>query len=196
MIFRFAIVSDENKTFRREIQIEADSTFLEFHKAILQSVGYADNQMTSFFVCDNEWERRQEISLVEMDTASDQDSYTMDSTRIEEFAQDKGQKFQYVFDTIADRAFYIELKEIITGKHLDAPVCTVSKGKAPKQSDDDLLNQDLFAGIEFEGNKAKNKKEDSFGGSYIDYDLNGDGYDEEDLDNLSQDISWDDNYER
>lgn len=64
MIFKFIMVSDEIDEFRREIEIESDSTFLEFHKAILDSVGYTDDQITSFFICDDEWERSQEISLV------------------------------------------------------------------------------------------------------------------------------------
>ena len=39
MIFKFILVSDEEDEFRREIEIESDSTFLELHKAILESVG-------------------------------------------------------------------------------------------------------------------------------------------------------------
>ena len=40
MIFNFRIVSDEVENFRREIKIDADSTFLDLRNAIYDSVGY------------------------------------------------------------------------------------------------------------------------------------------------------------
>lgn len=194
MIFKFILVSDEEDEFRREIEIESDSTFLEFHKAILESVGYTDDQITSFFICDDDWERYQEVSLVEMDTASDTDCYTMADTHIDEFVEDEGQKLQYVFDTLNDRAFYIELKEVITGKDIAKPVCTKKKGKAPKQIDDSFLAEDLLADINGKGKKGGK------GGS-VDDDIYGDfgddnGYDDEELGELSDDISFEDSYER
>ena len=67
MIYRFTIISDEVDDFIREIQIDPDATFFDFHKAILKSVGYKDNQMTSFFICDDDWEKEKEITLEEMD---------------------------------------------------------------------------------------------------------------------------------
>ena len=56
MIYRFTLISDESDDFVREIQIAPEATFYDFHKAILQSVGYTDDQMTSFFICDEDWE--------------------------------------------------------------------------------------------------------------------------------------------
>jgi hypothetical protein len=38
----------------------------------------------------------------------------------------------YIFDPLADRAFFMELSEIITGKSLDEAVCTKSIGDAPQ----------------------------------------------------------------
>ena len=68
MIYRFIIISDEVDGFMREIQIDADAKFLELHKLILASCGYEDNQLTSFTICENGWEKGQEITLEEMDT--------------------------------------------------------------------------------------------------------------------------------
>ena len=47
MIYRFIIISDEVDNFMREIQIDADATFLDFHKVIQKSCGYEDGEMTS-----------------------------------------------------------------------------------------------------------------------------------------------------
>ena len=42
----------------------------------------------------------------------------------------------YVFDPLADRVFFIELSEIVTGIDLTAPVCSKKRGEAPKQTID------------------------------------------------------------
>ena len=58
MIYRFTLISDEADDFIREIQIDPEATFYDFHEAIVKSVGYTDDQMTSFFICDDDWERK------------------------------------------------------------------------------------------------------------------------------------------
>ena len=113
MVFRFLILSDEVDDFKREIQIDSEATFLELHNAILDSVGYTKDQMASFFVCDDDWSKRTEITLVEMDTSSDVDSYIMEDTHLDELLEDEHQKLLYVFDYMTDRAFFMELREII-----------------------------------------------------------------------------------
>ena len=133
MIYRFTIISDEVDNFRREIQIDSDATFLDFHNAILKSVGYPNDQMTSFFVCDDNWEKETEVTLEDMGTSSDVDSWIMEETPLSELLEEEKQHLLYIFDPLADRAFFIELTEIITGKDLDEAVCTKQVGEAPQQ---------------------------------------------------------------
>lgn len=133
MIFRFLLLSDEVEDFKREIQIDADATFLDLHKAIIASVGYNDGEMSSFFICSDDWEKEKEITLIEMDTSYDEDSYTMEKSVLNDFLEDERQKLMYTFDYMTERAFFMELREIITGKHLDNPICTKSIGEAPAQ---------------------------------------------------------------
>lgn len=133
MVFRFLILSDEVDGFRREIQIDSDNTFYDLHKAIISSVNYEDGEMASFFICSDNWEKEKEITLMEMDTSSDQDSYIMKESVLNDFLEDEKQKIMYVFDYLTERAFFMELREIITGKDLDKPVCTKSEGEAPSQ---------------------------------------------------------------
>ena len=47
--------SDEVDDFIREIQIDSEATFHELHEAILKAAKYSDDQMTSFFICDDDW---------------------------------------------------------------------------------------------------------------------------------------------
>lgn len=133
MIYRFTIISDEADEFIREIQIDPEATFLEFHQAILKSVGYSDDQMTSFFICDDDWEKEKEITLEEMDSNPEMDSWVMKETLLNELIEDEKQKLLYVFDYMTERCFFIELSEIITGKEIKTPNCTRKEGEAPVQ---------------------------------------------------------------
>ena len=133
MIYRFTIISDEVDDFVREIQIDPEATFYDFHEAILKSAGYTNDQMTSFFICDDDWEKEKEITLEEMDDNPEMDSWGMKETQLSELVEDEKQKLLYVFDYMTERAFFMELREIIPGKDLDKAVCSKSIGEAPVQ---------------------------------------------------------------
>ncbi len=133
MIYKFVLISNEVDKFMREISIDSEAKFIDLHNAILDSVKYSKDGITSFFVCNEDWEKEQEISLFEMETSMDVDSYTMDSTIISELVSDEGQKLLYTFDNVEDRSFFMELKEIVPGKDLDAPICSASIGNPPVQ---------------------------------------------------------------
>ena len=45
MIYRFTLISDEVDDFVREIQIDPEATFYDFHEAIVKSVGYTNDQI-------------------------------------------------------------------------------------------------------------------------------------------------------
>ncbi|MCQ2360386.1 MAG: hypothetical protein MJ009_02750 [Paludibacteraceae bacterium] len=133
MIYKFVLISNEVDGFMREISIDSEAKFIDLHNAILDSVKYSKDGITSFYICDEDWEREQEITLFDMETGMDEDNYTMDDTVISELITDEEQKLMYVFDNIANRAFYIELKEIVPGKDLKEPVCSASTGNPPEQ---------------------------------------------------------------
>ena len=61
------------------------------------------------------------------------DLYLMEKTPLSDFIDDKGQRFEFVFDPFSERSFYLQVKEIIPGQHLDAPKLLRSAGDAPEQ---------------------------------------------------------------
>lgn len=136
MVYRFTIISDESDDFRREIKIDSEATFHELHKTILESCEYSDDQMTSFFICDEGWAKEQEITLEDMGSSSEEDSYIMRETQLGELLEDEKQHLLYVFDPLADRVFFIELSEILYGQDLDRAICTKKQGTAPQQTID------------------------------------------------------------
>lgn len=178
MIYKFRLVSDEVDNFKREISIDADASFLDLRNAICDCVGYDKSQMSSFFLCDNNWEKEREITLEDMGyDSSDVDVDLMEDTLLIDAIEDEGQRLMFVFDYMTDRAFFMELKKIEPLKGLKDPVCTLSMGNPPAQ----------FVDLEEFEEKIDNtaSKDPSLD---IDEDLYGDdSFNEEDLENLSDD---------
>lgn len=177
MIYRFTFLSDESEGFKRVFEADSEATFLELHRAILASVGYPDDQMTSFFMCNDRWEKEQEVTLMEMESTYEYDNMVMDSTRLSELLTDEKQKLMYIFDPMFERNFFGELTAIVPGKSMEGVQCTEKKGKAPEQlqKEDDLLATTHVTDID----------EDFYGDSQYDLDeLDPDGY---------GDLSFDDN---
>lgn len=133
MVYRFKLVSDEVSNFSREIEIDSNSTFLQLRNAVLDSVDYSKEELDSFFLCDSDWTRQEEITLEDMGMSSDQDIWLMDDTPLNELIEEEGQKLVFVFDYLTDRCFYMEMKEMLPGRSLSDPICTMKQGKAPKQ---------------------------------------------------------------
>lgn len=154
MVYRFVIFSDEVDNFYREIKIDADATFFDFHNAILDSVGYEKNQVTSFFLCSDQWEREQEVTLFEIDSSSEYDNLVMDKVELRDLITEEKQRLLYLFDNVSDRNFFIELREIILGTNQEQAVCSLSKGNPPVQLQafDDFSTKEMdVADLDFYG---------------------------------------------
>lgn len=132
MIYRFLLVSDEVEGFKSEIKIDADDTFLDFHKIIMKCIGFEEVEMTSFIMCDDDWRRKQEITLVEVETDSDVDSFAMEEEVLSDWVDEEREKLMFIFDYYNDRGFYIELAEVTFGKYLSKPTCR-KQGEPPVQ---------------------------------------------------------------
>ncbi len=133
MVYKFKLVSDEVSNFSREIEIDANSSFFQLRNAILDSVNYTKDDMDSFFLCDDEWQRQEEITLEDMGSSSDQDIWIMDDTPLNELIEEEGQKLVFVFDYLTERSFFMEMKEAVPGRNLSDPICTVKRGNPPVQ---------------------------------------------------------------
>lgn len=168
MVYKFRIISDEVDDFLREIDIDSEASFYDLHEAILKSTGYKNDQMTSFFICDDDWEKETEITLEDMGNgSSEEDTYVMKDTRLSELLEDEKQKLIYVFDPLTERVFFIELSEIITGKDLKRATCVRKEGNPPKQT------------IDFDEQMATNSSLDLDENFYGDQDFDMEDFDPE-----------------
>lgn len=160
MVFHFVVLSDEVDDFRREIDIDAEATFKELNDILLKTCGYKSDMMTSFFLCDEDWERTQEVTAVDMnDDPRKEPAPTMEHTHLsdiisEEQARQKAHLI-FVFDTLCERYLFMQLKEVKDHEHLMQPAVTLEKGKAPKQEGDidsmfkDLDTSDMYGEDDF-----------------------------------------------
>lgn len=174
MLYKFRIVSDEVENFKLEILIDSDDTFMRLRNAIIDAVGYDRNQLDSFFICDDDWTHRTEITQVEMDTDSDEDVWLMEDTQLSELIEEEGQRLTFMFDYMTGRQFYMEMKEIITNKILHDPLCQRKEGKVPPQTK------------EIESYDSKYEVPSAAELEEIDEDFYGeDGYDDDELSSLN-----------
>ncbi len=160
----------EADKFKRVFEADPYATFLDLHNAILESVGYPNDQMTSFLICNDGWEVKQEVTLMDMGGSYEEDTYVMEDTHLDDLITEPKQKLLYVFDPMFERTFDGRLTEIISGKSMSGVKCVEKAGKAPQQ----LQQDDTFANV---GGKDLDLGEDFYGDSQYDQDeLDMDGY--------------------
>lgn len=180
MIYRFTFLCDEVENFKLTFEADADASFLDLHKAILAAAGYPDDQMTSFFLCNDRWEKGQEITLVPMDKSFEYDNMTMEDTLLSDLLTEQKQRLIYIFDPMFERYFFGSLRSIRPGS-MQGVKCTDSQGKAPKQ----LQTEDPMDGLTGKDGKADWESDEDFYGDSQ--------YDEGDIDMEGfQDLSFED----
>jgi len=149
MVYHFVVLSDEVDDFRRELNIDAEATFQELNDLLLKTCAYKKDLMTSFFVCDDDWEKIKEITAVDMnDDPNKEGAPLMEHTHLNDIITDEEAhnkaKLLFEFDIMCERYLYMQLKDVQDHAHLLNPVITVEKGKAPKQEGDiDSMFKDL-----------------------------------------------------
>lgn len=108
MVFRFRMLSDENDHFVRDYEVMYDTTLLEFHNFILESLEY-EPCMASFFTADDRWEKQREFTLMEMGDDAEGMPETMEHVRLGQIIHHLRDRLIYLFDMFGDRAYYLEL---------------------------------------------------------------------------------------
>jgi hypothetical protein len=152
MIFLFRIISDENPDFYRDLVAEGTDTFLDLHHTLQKDLGYDPTLLASFFITNKQWEKEQEITLIDMMQEPGIGSQTMEQVTLEEYLRELNQRMIYLFDFFSDRAFFIELIEMSDGlSPRDTPFVAHRQGDPPPQlALDDLLSEDSGDADEFD----------------------------------------------
>src|SRR5205823_3316448 len=121
----------------RIIEIKSGQTFLDFHTAILDSIGFDHTQLASFYMSNDTWKKGQEITLEDMNDDPERPQPVMSKSKLSQYVIDPHQKIVYVYDFIEMWTLFLELISI--GKEenpkLTYPACIKTFGLAPKQYD-------------------------------------------------------------
>jgi hypothetical protein len=132
MICIFEISSSEITDYKRLIHISPDQTFEDLHRIIQNTSSFDQSQLASFFLTDDQWRRKIEISLLDSGGTSP-NQLSMRKTKLNEYINVTGQKLVYVFDFFNERLLNIELKEKLMKTDLKEPFVAYESGHAPVQ---------------------------------------------------------------
>lgn len=149
MIYKFRIISDENKEFARELLIDSGQTFLDFHHCLQENLAYDPAQLSSFFITNASWEKQLQITLIDMMDDEGGNTITMDQRKIEADFEKKGDRMLYVYDFFSERSFFIELTDVMDITESKAlPKVVFAHGDPPPQInlglDDLIISEDDF----------------------------------------------------
>jgi hypothetical protein len=135
MDYKFEISLPNSSDFRCEIAIGSEQTFQQLHDKLVETLGYDNAQMASFFTLDRVGNRTREIALMDM-TGEDEDNDTlvMDSTRICDVVKPGCLELEYVFDFFTNRYFRVEYAgEYVHDSSNTMPACISCTGDIPEQ---------------------------------------------------------------
>jgi hypothetical protein len=190
-ILKFRILVDYEEDVFRDIEIKNTSTFEELHVAIQKAFDFDNSQMASFYMSNDNWDKGQEITLMDMAFDEKNPTPTMKETVLEEYIIEKGQKVVYVFDFLLMWCFFVEfVGEVKEDKKVKYPRVSNKFGKSPDQyskqpaeqteenelplkgpvnlsDDDDIFKDDIFEDFD---------DFDEFGGGESDFGDGGDDY--------------------
>lgn len=151
MIFHFRALSADDEEFMRDYEIPYDATLTDFHNLISEDLGLDKNEIVSFFLSNEDWEKLAEFTRIDMgleDEDADDDliPLCMDKVTLGRIIHEKHQRLIYVYDILNDSSLFITLMESKKSKEGEKyPKVTGSKGKAPKKKTPKENDESLFA---------------------------------------------------
>ncbi|NLO50772.1 MAG: plasmid pRiA4b ORF-3 family protein [Bacteroidales bacterium] len=121
-ICKFHLITDEQDDFFREIEIRGNQTFRQLHDFLIKNLNLKKDELASFFIVDDFWNRMLEITLIDMavDVSPDDEKsqvipevFLMDEVKIDRFVKEIGQKLIYEYDFLQLHGFRLELTEFV-----------------------------------------------------------------------------------
>lgn len=145
--FRVLLDSDKNEEIFRDILIRDTDNFETFFKTIMSSFNFKGDQMASFYISNDSWDKGHEISL--MDMSYDDDSIdalpgVMKNAIIKEFLEEPDQKFILVYDFMKMWIFLVELIGFDRSEP-ETPQIVLSVGTSPQENSKEIHDEPIFS---------------------------------------------------
>ena len=144
--YKIILSSKESEDFEMTIIAHEAILFSELHQGIQSALNYDPLQMASFFMSDDNWNKNEEIALIDMEDKGE--ALLMDELNLSDKITQKGQNFLYLFDFFSERFFFMTIENI--EETTETRFTIDVKGEVPSQinidnESIDLLMQDIDA---------------------------------------------------
>lgn len=168
--FRVLLDSNQKEEVFCDILLSLDDNFESFFNSIIKAYGFKGDQMASFYASNENWDKGEEVSLMDVSFGEEGEQKIMASTSIREFVEEPDQKFILVYDFLKMWIFLIEcigLQE----ETPNSPALVLSVGEKPNEDSKELDEE-----FQMPAEAEEQDEEDEFG--FNDFE---DGFSEEDL---------------
>ena len=136
MAYKFRILLDSKSKVEvfRDIVIGQQATFEVFYRAIKSAFDFTSEQMASFYVSNEDWDKGEEISLMDVNFDPDAEPVAlMEHLLLEDRVQGADQKFILVHDFMNMWIFLVELQGFVDDL-ADMPQTVLAVGRAPDEN--------------------------------------------------------------
>lgn len=168
--FRVLLDSNQKEEVFCDILLSLDDNFESFFNSIIKAYGFKGDQMASFYASNENWDKGEEVSLMDVSFGEEAEQKIMASTSIRELVEEPDQKFILVYDFLKMWIFLIEcigLQE----ETPNSPTLVLSVGEKPNEDSKELDEE-----FQMPAEAEEQEEEDEFG--FNDFE---DGFSEEDL---------------
>lgn len=154
-----AIAEQDTEVFR-DVEVDSTHNFESLHNVLKEAYEFTDNELSSFYLSDEEWNKGEEIVLADLGEA-DEPPLIMKDTFIESQLFMNGQRLFFVYDFLVCKTFFLEVIDIKEADpEVTYPRVTRVVGKTPKYDDPLLgLSADDFLGDEYSEDESEFKME-------------------------------------
>lgn len=166
------IVADTQEDIFADLRIHKENNFLTIHDFLVENFHLDKLEMSSFFYSNDDWDKGEEITLMNMNIGDDKMIKFMESITINEVFQEKKLKFLYVNDFLNMNIFYVEiLKESDLEKDETLKLLHKLGGYKAKKGADKLGTEDENKLSEIEDILNYSEEDDFSGFEELDQDL-------------------------
>lgn len=133
MIYKIRIILDAKDDVFRDVEIKPTQNLFALHKGIKSAFSLMSDELSSFWLSNENWDQIKEIPLEDM--SEDESQETMSDFLVQEIFEQVGDRMIFVYDYLTMWTFYVELLEIIEKKAvLNYPLTAYRYGNMPMKN--------------------------------------------------------------
>lgn len=167
-IYRFRVLIDHESEAFRDIEIGSEQTFLDLHNAIKEAFGFIGQEMASFYVSDEAWDKGPEIPLADLGFSEEGETPAlMNEVYISDHIRSTSQRFVYAYEFLHMWMFMVELIQAgdpVPGVTYPRVVLSMNEAPSEHSREDDLtagiLDEDPYA---LDAEDQQYEEDDEFG---------------------------------